>query len=304
MKKETALVILCYVTLYIVWSSTYFFIKQSVETIPPFFVVAARWIVGGVLLLGISAARGKLKPFPAPREILSAILLGSLLLLLGNGLISVAEVKIDSYVAALLASSTPILVAVFDSLIMGKRLTPVRIGAILLGFMGVALLLYDGRSLASSLNASVLIGLAGVLSWSLATSLGHRMPVAKDNTVNSGIQMLFVGLASLVLSLIFEPSPREFLPHVSAASWFGVAYLAIVGSLAFAAYTYLIAHEPAGRVVTYALVNPVLALILGLALGSETATPFLFAGLPLILMGLIFMLYGERLVEKLRGKPR
>ncbi len=304
MKKRTALVILCYITLYIVWSSTYFFIKQAVATIPPFFVVAARWLVGGILLLGFSAARGKLKPFPAPKEILSAILLGTLLLLLGNGLLSYAEVEIDSYIAALLASSTPILVTIFDRLVIGKRLTPVRIAAVMAGFAGVALLLYDGRSLASSLNSSVLIGLAGVISWGLATSLGHRMPVSRDNTVNSGIQMLFVGIASLVFSFLVEPPPRVFLPNVSAGSAFGLAYLAIVGSLAFVAYTYLIANEPAERVVSYALVNPALALFLGLALGNETATPLLFAGFPLILLGLVLMLYGERLLGMIRGKPR
>jgi drug/metabolite transporter (DMT)-like permease len=304
MKKRTALVILCYITLYIVWSSTYFFIKQSVETIPPFFVVAVRWIVGGILLLGFSAARGKLKAFPAPKEILSALLLGTLLLLLGNGLLSYAEVKIDSYIAALLASSTPILVTIFDRLVIGKRLTPLRIAAVLVGFAGVALLLYDGSSLASSLNSSVLIGLAGVVSWGFATSLGHRMPVSKDNTVNSGIQMLFVGFASLVISLLSEPAPRVFLPGVSAASLFGVAYLAIVGSLAFVAYTYLIANEPAERVVSYALVNPALALFLGLALGNETATPLLFAGFPLILVGLVIMLYGEKLSGMIQKKSR
>ena len=89
---------------------------------------------------------------------------------------------------------------------------------------------------------------------------------------------------------------------VTPASVFGLAFLAVIGSLAFAAYTYLIAHEPAERVVSYALVNPALALFLGLALGSETATPLLFVGFPLILVALVIMLYGERLL-KLLGRP-
>jgi drug/metabolite transporter (DMT)-like permease len=300
--KPTLLVILSYLTIYIVWGSTYFFIKRSVETIPPFYVMAARWIVGGVLLTGWAVLRGKTRPLPTLRQIASALLLGTLLILGGNGLITVSEQRVDSYIAALLASSTPILVAIMDTVIIRKRMTLARILGVAAGFAGVALLLYDGRSLASSFTPSVLIGLLGVLSWSLATSLGHRLPVAGDNTLHSGIQMLFVGLVSLAGSLIFDAPPRNFIPHVSASSLFGVAYLAVIGSLAFAAYTYLISHEPSERVVSYAVINPVIALVLGLALGSESPTPFIAFGVPLILVGLLFMLYGERIVSMVRRR--
>jgi drug/metabolite transporter (DMT)-like permease len=305
MKKQTALVITCYLTIYLVWGSTYFFIKRSVETVPPFYVMAARWTIGGLLLLGVSAARGRLRSMPSLREIASAVILGSLLLLVGNGLITVAERKIDSYIAALLASSAPIFVALFDRLFINRKLSLLRILGVAAGFSGVAFLLYDGRSLWSSLNPAVVIGFAGALSWSLATSLGHRFPVAKDNTVHSAIQMLFVGIVSLGGSLLFDVPPRAFLSGVSARSIFGVTYLAVLGSLAFTAYTYLISHEPAERVVSYALVNPVIALFLGLALGSESPMPLLLAGSPLILLGIILMLYGERITTGLqRGREK
>src|SRR5208282_2548426 len=107
MKRAHGLVIASYITIYLVWGSTYFFIRQSVLTIPPMWVMAVRWLIGGALLLGFSAARGGLKRLPSARNILSAIVLGTLLLLAGNGGITIAELKVDSYVAALLASSTP-----------------------------------------------------------------------------------------------------------------------------------------------------------------------------------------------------
>ena len=305
-KKQTALVVLSYATIYLVWGSTYFFIKRSVETIPPFYVMAFRWTVGGLLLLGLSAARGKLRRLPSAKEIGSAILLGSLLLLAGNGLITLSEKWIDSYIAALLASSAPIFVALFDRIVVRKKLSVMRIIGVVAGFGGVALLLYDGRSFASSLNAPVLIGLAGALAWSFATSLGHRFPVAGDNTVHSGIQMLFVGIVSLAGSLCFDAKPAAFVSRISPSSLFGVAYLAVVGSLAFSAYTYLISHEPTERLMSYAVVNPLIALVLGLVLGSETPMPFLAWGVPLIIVGLCFMLYGERLARIIdsRGKPK
>jgi drug/metabolite transporter (DMT)-like permease len=175
---------------------------------------------------------------------------------------------------------------------------------VVIGFAGVAVLLFNGRSIGTSLNGWVLIGLGGVLCWGLATSLGHRFPVSGDNTVNSGIQMLFVGLVSLVICAVIGPAPRAVLAGASIISIVGVLYLGVIGSLAFSAYTYLVAAEPAERVVSYALVNPLIALVLGLWLAAETPTPYLAVGVPLALVGLAFMLYGERLFAWLRTRAR
>lgn len=302
MKRQPALVIVSYATIYVVWGSTYYFIRASVMTISPLWVLAIRWIIGGALLLGISLARGSLKSIPSPKNVLSSIVLGTLLILGGNGLITLAERTIDSYIAALLASSTPIVVALFDSLLLRKRLTVARVLGVALGFAGVATLLYNGHSLRSSLNAATLVGMLGVLSWGLATSLGHRFPVSGDTTVNSGIQMLFTGIVSLAACAVFGPPPAATLATMSPASLFGVLYLGIVGSLAFSAYTYLVGVEPAERVVSYALVNPIIALLIGLGLAAETPTPFLHIGVPLALIGLGFMLYGERILGWLRSR--
>jgi drug/metabolite transporter (DMT)-like permease len=304
MKRQSALVITSYASIYLVWGSTYFFIRQSVLTIPPLWVMAVRWLIGGALLTGFAAVRGGLRPLPSRRAVLSSIVLGTLLILCGNGLITVAERRVDSYLAALLASSTPILVALIDSALLRKRLTAARVLGVLFGFVGVAVLLYNGHSLAASLNPSVLIALAGILFWSLATSLGHRFPVSGDNTVNSGIQMLFTGAVCLLASLALGPGPAAVFAHASTLAVIGVIYLGVLGSLAFSAYTYLVRVEPAERVVSYALVNPVIALFLGLALVSETPTPYLAVGVPLALVGLGFMLYGERLLAWLRRKVR
>jgi drug/metabolite transporter (DMT)-like permease len=265
-------------------------------------VLAIRWTVGGVLLLAVAALMGRLNRLPSIREIASAAVLGTLLLVAGNGLITAAEQRVDSYIAALLACSSPIIVALFDRVLLRFRLTLVRVAGVVLGFAGVALLLYDGRSFASSLDAPVLVCIAGVLFWGLATSLGHRFPVHGDNTVNSGIQMLFTGLVSLAITLLAGHRPAEVAAAISGESLFGVAYLAVVGSIAFSAYTYLVKHEPAERVVSYALVNPLIALALGLLLGNESPKPLIAIGSPLIIAGLAFMLYGERLARWLRRR--
>jgi drug/metabolite transporter (DMT)-like permease len=103
---------------------------------------------------------------------------------------------------------------------------------------------------------------------------------------------------------VIGPSPGAVLKAASAISLVGVLYLGVIGSLAFSAYTYLVAVEPAERVVSYALVNPIIALVLGLWLASESPTPYLAIGVPLALVGLTFMFYGERLLAWLRTKAR
>lgn len=300
MDRRAALVVSCYATVYLAWGGTYFFIRQAVATIPPFYLIGVRWSVGGVLLLAVAGATGRLRRLPSIKDLLAALLLGSLMLICGNGLITVGEQRIDSYIAALLASSTPILVAILDRFVLSKRLTLSRGVGIVVGFAGVVLLLYNGHSLASSFNGWILVTLGGVCAWSLATSLGHRFLGESDNLVSSALQMTFVGIVCLVGSVAFSPSPAVVAAAASLRSLIGVAYLAVIGSVAFAAYIYLIGHEPAERVVSYAFVNPLIAVFLGLMFGGESATPFLWVGLPLILLGLGFMFYGERFRKALR----
>ena len=302
MRKEKILIVLCYVTLYVVWGSTYFFIKMSVETIPPLYVLGLRFTGGSVLLLGLALLARRLRARPTVRQILASIFLGSLLLLGGNGLITVAEQTVDSYITALIIAATPMVVAAFDRILLGKRISPVRLGGITVGMLGVALLLYNGDGPNAGLSPEILMVIGGVVCWGLATSLGHRMQTYPDPLVNSGIQMVFVGVVSLVaVSFLYPPLP-QILPTVSIRSGLALLYLAVVGSLAFGAFTYLIAHEPAIRVSSYSLVNPVFATLLGLLVGDETPVPLLAIGLPLVLLGVALMLYGEAGLVQLQAR--
>jgi drug/metabolite transporter (DMT)-like permease len=302
MNKQKMMIALCYLTLYIVWGSTYFFIKMSVETIPPFYVLGLRFAGGSVLLIGLALLARRLRTRPTLRQILASILLGSLLLLAGNGLITIAEQTVDSYIAALTIAATPMVVAAFDRLLLGKRISPIRLVGILVGMLGVALLLYNGSVPSGGLSPQILMVIGGVGCWGLATSLGHRLQTYPDPLVNSGIQMLFVGAVSLIaVSFLYPPLP-QILPAVSLRSALAVLYLAVVGSLAFGAFTYLIAHEPAIRVSSYSLVNPVFATLLGLLVGDETPVPLLVIGLPLVLLGVALMLYGETGLTQLRAR--
>ncbi len=300
MPNHTLLVLISYLTIYIVWGSTYFFIKMAVDTIPPFYVIGFRWLVGGIIILGFSLFTGRFKRLPTLREVGNATLLGVLLLVTGNGLISIAERKVDSYMAALVLALTPIVIAFFDWMLFRKKLSLMNLTGILIGVAGVALLLYDGNSVFTSITPDVLLVIGGLLSWSFATSLGHKIEVYPDILINSGIQMLIIGAGCMLGMVFHQPSLTVILPEFSVSSWTGVWYLAIVGSLAFCAYTYLIAHEPAIRISSYAFINPLIATFLGLVVGKETPAPFLAYAFPVILAGLFLMIYGEALLTKIR----
>lgn len=290
--------ILCYLTVYFVWGSTYLFIRISVQTIPPFYVVGLRFFGGGIFFLLIALAGGRFIRFPNLKEIFSSIFLGVFLLLGGNGLVTLAEKKVDSYLAALVIATTPVVVAFFDWLFIGKKISLMGILGIILGFAGVCTLLYDGNSLKMSFTPEVLLVIAGLVSWAFATSLGHKIKVYPDIFISSGIQMLFIGGICLLFLLPGKPSLAQLFPSFSLNSLLGLLYLAIIGSAAFCAYNYLIHNEPAIRVVSYAFVNPVIATFLGIVVAKEKMMPYLFPGVALILSGLFVMLYGNVLFGK------
>jgi drug/metabolite transporter (DMT)-like permease len=292
-RKQLYLILLCYATVYLAWSATYLFIRIAVQTIPPFYVVGLRFLLGGLLFLAIGIISGGFKRFPTVKEVAASVFLGTFLLLGGNGLVTLAERKVDSYLAALVVACTPIGVAFFDWILIRKKISFVGITGILLGVAGVCVLLYNGSSLAVSFSPEVLMLIGGFMSWAFATSLGHRIEVFPNVFVNSGIQMLVVGGASLAVLAFIQPLSPALFSSFSTMSIVGLLYLAIFGSAGFAAYNYLIGHEPAIRVVSYAFVNPLLALFLGLVFAGETATPYLVPGVFLILSGLFAMLYGD-----------
>ncbi|MDD5067353.1 MAG: EamA family transporter [bacterium] len=286
------LILLSYFTIYIVWGSTYYFSKVAVSTIPAFTVLGWRFFIGGSVFLLFALLTVRLKKRPTLKEIAASVFMGTFLLLGGTGLVTVAVRKVDSYLAALIIASIPIAVAFFDRVLIKKKISLVMAGGILLGLLGVAFLMYNGRSIRTSFNLEMLMLIGASVSWAFATSLGHRIKVHPDSLVNSAIQMLFVGFICLAGMEISGPGRLMQFSGFSVSSILSVLYLALVGSLAFIAYNFLLKHEPSLRIVSYVFVTPLIAILFGFILGHEKSVPYLFNGLALILSGLFLMLYG------------
>jgi drug/metabolite transporter (DMT)-like permease len=260
---------------YIVWGTTYFAIKVAIEGIAPFFLVGTRFVAAGVLLLGWQALRGA--PAPTARQWGGAALVGFLLLVVGNGAVSVAEHWVSSGATVALISIMPLATALWRGA-FGDWPRRAEWIAIALGGAGAAVMLL-GRDLQGNTIGTLLI-LFGTTSWSLGTVLSRRLDIPHGPT-GFGAEMLTAGLMGLVISAALRE--HWTIPHV-AHVWWAWGYLVIFGSLiAFSAYRFVVERVSASLAATYAYVNPPVALAVGWWLGNESFSANVLVGLPVVL---------------------
>ncbi|MBU0510276.1 MAG: EamA family transporter [Chloroflexi bacterium] len=270
---------------YIIWGSTYLAIRFAVRDgsgFPPFMLGATRVAVAGILLIGWSAlTRKRIKP--TRQELITLAASGLLLWVGGNGLVNWAEQRADSGLAALIIAATPIWVAMIEA-ILDRRMPSLRmVGALFIGFVGIAVLSYP--TLRSGVRADIgaVIGLllAG-LSWGTGSVLQSRRPVALTAQVSSGYQHLFGSLGFILMVLLL----REPLPAPTTEAWLAWGYLVIFGSLlAFTSFVRALQLLPTKIVMTYGYINPVIAVFLGWLFLREPVTPWTLGGAALVLLG-------------------
>jgi drug/metabolite transporter (DMT)-like permease len=261
------------IALYIVWGSTYLAIRFAVETIPPFLMAGSRFLVSGLILYIWRRLAGD--PAPTPRQWRSAVIVGLLLLLGGNGVVSWAEQHVPSGIAALMVASIPLWIAVIDA-IRPRGLKPdwkVALG-LLIGFGGIALLVMSSGGLtpADGLDfAGVLSLILAAILWSLGSVYGREADLPESSLLSTGIEMLGGAAGLFAVATATGEWGALNLPAVSTASLLGLAYLIAFGSLiGFVSYAWLLRNAPLSLVSTYAYVNPVIAIFMGAWLGSET----------------------------------
>jgi drug/metabolite transporter (DMT)-like permease len=265
----------CLVTVYIVWGTTYFAIKVAIEEIAPFFMVGTRFTLAGVVLLALQALRGR--PMPTLKQWAGAALVGVLLLVLGNGMVAVAEHTVSSGATVALISLMP-LATVLWSGAFGNWPRRAEWFAIALGGVGAAIMLL-GRDLQSSLSGTLLI-LFAEIAWSLGTVLSRRLDIPHGPT-GFGAEMLAAGLIGLIVSAGI--GEHWVVPH-TAHVWWAWGYLVVFGSLiAFSAYRFVVERVSPTLASTYAYVNPPVGLIVGSWLGNEKFSLNVLLGLPVVL---------------------
>ena len=268
--------------IYVVWGSTYLAIKLNVETLPPLLSGGVRFLAaGGLLSLLLLARRGRAGMRVTQRELAACAAAGALLLVGGVGMVMLAETKIASSLAAIIASSAALWIVLLR-LLTGERVAAATIGAAIAGLGGVALVVLPHADARAS-AVGVLIALGASISWATGSFVSRRLPLPADPFLATALEMLAGGAILLALGLARGEAAGLHLSAVSARSLGGLAYLAVAGSLvSFSAYVWLLRHVPISKVVTHQYANPLVAVLLGWAILSEEIGPNVLAGAALV----------------------
>ena len=296
--------IAAFAAVYLIWGSTYLAILFAIETIPPFFMAAMRFLTAGVLLYVWQRSRGGPKPEPVHWR--TAFILGGLLLVGGNGSVVWAEQFVPSGLAALLVATEPLWIVMLVWLLGKEKLTGRIVVGLLMGFAGVAVLVGPGRLAGGDRVDPVgaLVLMFAALSWATGSLYSREAPQPSSQQLASAITMLAGGLLFLVVSAITGEFARVDIAAISLKSALATLYLAIFGSLvAFSAYLWLMKATTPARASTYAYVNPVVAVILGWLLAAEPLTPRVMIAATIVVSSVALIVSKQAQVEAAAPEP-
>jgi drug/metabolite transporter (DMT)-like permease len=278
-----------YLAVCVLWGSTYLGIRVALESFPPFLLGAVRFLLAGGALFALARARGEASPRPA--EWASALLTGSLFFVVGNGFLNVAERSVSSGLASVLVATMPLWTTLFARL-FGQHVTRMEALGVMLGLVGVGVLNAGGELRASPMGA--LFALLAPIGWAVASLAGPRLLQPRGTMMRTAAQMLGGGAALLVVSLCLRErfavgSAWPAGPH-SVRSVAALAYLTVFGSLVgFSAYTLLLKHTRPVVATSYAYVNPVIAVVLGVAFAGERFGLASFVGAAIVLAAVVLV---------------
>ena len=265
-------------TLYIVWGTTYLGIAKVNASMPPLVGAAIRFLVAGCLLYSFRRIRTGERP--VVRQWRSAAIVGTFLLFGGNGLVAVAEKTVPTGIVALIIALVPIWLALIDRVVLRSTKPSWRtVAGLIAGFGGAALLV--GGSVAGHVSLSgMLVAVTASLSWASGSIYARRAFLSSDALMASGMQQIMGGVVILVVALLTGQVGRFHPAEVTRSSWLGLLYLIVVGSfVGFSCYLWLLRNVRTSLVSTYAYVNPLVAVTLGVVvLGESVAGRELVAG--------------------------
>ena len=265
---------------WVVWGSTYFGIKIVVETLPPLFSAGSRFLVAALILGSVLALRGTSLRITR-RELGGTAVAGALLLSLGVGVVHIAETRIDSSVAAMIAGTVPLQI-ILMRLATGENVARATRLSTLAGLVGLGLVVAPGLGASSTaLGLAVMVGAS--ISWSTGSFISRRLTLPRDPFFATAWEMALGGLFLLVAS-VAAGEPGQLTGEAFAAdSVLAWAYLVVAGSLVgFTAYAWLLRVAPISLVVTHQYVNPLVAIALGVLFLAERPSPLTLVGAVLI----------------------
>src|SRR5213592_537355 len=303
------LLLAAFAAIYLIWGSTYLGIRFAVETIPPFMLGGARFLLAGGILYAWLRFKGV--PHPAGFHWRNAAVVGGLLLGVGNGGVNWAEQKVPSSLTALLIAITPLWFVLLDWLRpRGTRPGLQTLLGIVVGFAGVAMLVGDGDALRQhTLDLSAIAALMiASISWASGSLYARYTPKPESSLMAGAMQMLTGGAALFAVGLLSGEVAKCDWSGISSRSVWSFVYLTVVGSLVgFTAFSWLLKVSTPARISTYAYVNPVIAVFLGWAVGGEKLTARILWAAGVIVLGVVIITTGKSTpaqVERKAVDPR
>jgi drug/metabolite transporter (DMT)-like permease len=291
------LVLSAFAIVYLVWGSTYLAIRFAIETLPPFSMAAARFLVAGGAMYAFARVFGGAAA-PTRAEWRTTAIVGVLLLVFGNGLVVWAELSVPSGMAALIVGVVPCCTVLVDWL----RPNGTRPGArvvmgLVLGLAGLFVLI--GPDVLMGGGRADYIGVAALITasftWAVGSIYSRHAPMPRSPVLATGMEMLAASVGLAILALLhgdFTHADAAAITLVSIAGWL---YLVVFGSIvAFTAYVFLLQVSTPARVSTYAYVNPVVAVLLGFAIAGEPLTTRMIVAAAVIVSGVVLITVGPK----------
>jgi len=285
-RDRKGLAYIAFVTVCIVWGTTYLGIHVALETVPVLLVAGLRWMFAGVVMSALMLASGR--GLPKPRLWGSLALLGFLMNIVGNGFVVYAQQFVASGLTAVLIATTPFWSALIERLLPnGERFSKRSLSGLALGFSGIVVLVWPELTNGGAGGRQFVIGVIAIqlacVGWVVGTSYARRHELGDNPFRSTALQMVFSGIMLLIAATAHgDWAQLSFTPRTIAA----MLYLSVAGSLiAYSAYIYAIQHLPLQLVSLYAYINPMIAVGLGTLLLNEPLSARILVAAALVLAG-------------------
>ncbi len=294
--------LIAFAAVYVIWGSTYLAIRVAIDTIPPFLMAATRFLVAGLVLVGWARYRGA--PLPTRAQWRTALVIGTLLLLGGNGGVVWAETRVTSGLTALVVGAEPLWAALLDWARPAGHRPTLGVGlGLLTGFAGVALLVAPadlGGDAIDPLGATVLI--VACITWAMGSIYSRHADAPKSPLMATGANMLAGALGLAAAAAVGGEFARFDPAAVTLRSLGAWAYLVTFGAIGgFTAYMWLLQHTTLAKASTYAYVNPVVAVFLGWLILHEPVGPRTIVAAIVIVAGVVMISTLPFLLERRRA---
>ncbi len=296
-KKQ--LFILCLVSVYIIWGSTFLAVKLGIRDISPIFLSSIRFIVGGAIMFGLAYFLEK-QIFNL-KQIKNTILVGILLVGFGNTALAIALKTMSSGIVAIITGAIPLCVLILDYLFFSKKKPNLvsQIGTVI-GILGLFILVNPFQDGFQSDSKALIIMLVGIVGWSFGTLLAPQLEMPATFT-KTGLQMLFGGIFSLFISLIVEENHISMLINIDKNAVISIAYLIFIGSfLGYSSFVWLVSNTTPEIASTNSLVNPIVAMFLGSIFLEEKITLNAIFATLLVLLSLFLLIFSDTILKNLK----